>query len=154
MSHNWIECKVKYKTVDQQSGKDKTVNAPFLVDAVSYTEAEVRIYEELEKIVSGSFSIPSMKEANYSDVFFYKDGEIWCKGQVAFESETEKGTKKTVKTNVLVNADGVKDARARIEDKFKDSVVGHKIVSVAETKIEDIFSYFEPKEEDSTETDG
>ncbi|WP_290387099.1 DUF4494 family protein, partial [uncultured Muribaculum sp.] len=42
----WFECKVRYDKI-QENGSAKKVNEPYLVDALSFTEAEARIIEEV-----------------------------------------------------------------------------------------------------------
>lgn len=46
MSAIWYECKVKYRKTDD-IGSQKVTTEPYLVDAISYTEAESRINEEM-----------------------------------------------------------------------------------------------------------
>ena len=60
--NEWFECKVKYeRTMDD--GKVKKVNEPYLVDALSFTEAEERIIEERKHYMSGEFQVSDIKRA-------------------------------------------------------------------------------------------
>lgn len=66
--HTWFECKIRYeKTMD--NGMNKKVTEPYLVDALSFTEAEARIIEEMTPFISGEFTVSDIKRANYSELF-------------------------------------------------------------------------------------
>ena len=66
--HMWFECKIRYeKTMD--NGMNKKVTEPYLVDALSFTEAEARIIEEMTPFISGEFTVSDIKRANYSELF-------------------------------------------------------------------------------------
>ena len=57
---NWFECKVRYDKL-QENGSIKKVSEPYLVDALSFTEAEARIIEEQTPYISGDFSVSAVK---------------------------------------------------------------------------------------------
>lgn len=58
----WFETKVKYDTIDLSTGAPKAVTEPYLVDALSFTEAEARITEEIQPFVKGEFSVTAVKK--------------------------------------------------------------------------------------------
>ncbi len=66
--HNWFECKIRYEKV-AENGMNKKVTEPYLVDALSFTEAESRIIEEITPFISGEFTVADIKRANYSELF-------------------------------------------------------------------------------------
>jgi uncharacterized membrane protein YvbJ len=68
MMHNWFECKIRYEKV-MENGMNKKVTEPYLVDALSFTEAESRIIEEITPYISGEFTVSDIKRANYSELF-------------------------------------------------------------------------------------
>ncbi len=141
--NTWFECKVKYETVDEQTGKEKKVNLPYLIDAVSYTEAESRIHAEMVQYVRGEFSVPSIKKANYTDLFFYDDGDKWYKCKVVFVSIDEKaGKEKKVSNQMLVLASDLKEAYDRINESMNGMTVDFDITSIIESNIADVFPYF------------
>ncbi|WP_244880318.1 DUF4494 domain-containing protein [Saccharicrinis fermentans] len=113
--NTWFECKVRYEKIDEHTGKSIKVNAPYLIDAVSYTEAEKRIHEEMQKYISGEFSVKGIKPVNYSELFFYDYGQYWYKCKVMYVSiDKEAGREKKVANWMLVMADNVKEAYDRI----------------------------------------
>ena len=66
--HTWFECKVRYEKV-AENGMNKKVAEPYLVDALSFTEAEARIIEEMTPFISGEFTVSDVKRANFSELF-------------------------------------------------------------------------------------
>ncbi len=68
MMHNWFECKIRYEKV-MEDGKNKKVTEPYLVDALSFTEAEARIIEEMKPFITGEFTVSDIKRANYTELF-------------------------------------------------------------------------------------
>jgi hypothetical protein len=66
MSTTWYECKIKYRKTDETGGQKTT--EPYLVDALSYTEAESRINEEMSAYISEEFKITNIKVANYAEI--------------------------------------------------------------------------------------
>lgn len=102
---NLFECKVKYEKVDEASGQQKKVNETYLIDAVSFTEAESRIYQEMEKMISGEFAVTNIRKANYTEIFDNEDGDRWFKSKISFLSIDEKsGKEKKVSNQILVMA--------------------------------------------------
>lgn len=75
MMHTWFECKIRYEKV-MENGMNKKVTEPYLVDALSFTEAEARIIEEITPFISGEFTVSDIKRANYSELFFCEEGLI------------------------------------------------------------------------------
>ena len=65
---SWFECKVKFDKM-MDDGIQKTVTEASLVDALSFTEAEARITEEMQPYISGDFSVSAVRRVNLSDIF-------------------------------------------------------------------------------------
>lgn len=85
----WFECKVRYDKI-VENGTNKKVTEPYLVDALSFTEAEARIIEELKPYISGEFDVASIKRANYSEVVFADDADRWYECKVEFVTFDER----------------------------------------------------------------
>lgn len=144
---NWFEVKVKYQKIDEQ-GKEKKISEPYLVDAVSFTEAESRIYEELKPYLGEEFNILNIKRANYSDLFFYDSGDRWFKCKVVFVTlDEEKGVEKKMSNYMLVQATDIDEALSNLTKSMKDCTVDYNVQSVQETPIMDVFPYFKDDNE-------
>lgn len=138
---NLFECKVKYQKIDEQSGKEKKVTEKYLIDAVSFTEAEARIYKEMESMIRGEFMIMDIKRASFTEIFT-NEGDIWYKGKVTFISVDEKsGKEKKVSNQVLVMANNVDDAFKNIKEGMGTMTVDFVIDSITDSKILDFFPY-------------
>ncbi len=140
--NTWFECKVRYETIDEQTGKEKKITAPYLIDAVSYTEAEERIHAEMEQYVRGEFLVKKIIPVNYTDLFFYDDGQWWFKVKVYFVTIDEHaGKEKRVSNMMLVMADDVKQAWDRINESMKGMTVDYEIEGINKSNILDVFPY-------------
>ena len=119
MMHNWFECKVSYEKI-MEDGKQKKVTEPYLVDALSFTEAEARIIEELTPFISGEFVIKDIKRAKLSEIFFNENGDRFYKIKVYFITIDEKsGAEKKTATQMLTQASNLKEAIEVLEKGMK-----------------------------------
>ena len=108
--HNWFECKVSFEKI-MENGAQKKVTEPYLVDALSFTEAEARIIEEIRPFVSGEFTVTDIKRARLSELFFNENGDRFYKIKVYFITLDEKsGAEKKTAAQMLAQASNLKDA--------------------------------------------
>lgn len=143
MMHTWFECKVRYEKA-LENGMNKKVTEPYLVDALSFTEAEARIIEEVSPYISGEFTIADIKRANYTELFFCEEdsADRWFKCKLTFISLDEKsGAEKKTSSNVLVQAADLRDAVKKLDEGMKGSMMDYVISSMAETAIMDVFPF-------------
>lgn len=143
MIHKWFECKIRYEKI-AENGMNKTVTELYLVDALSFTEAEARIIEEITPFISGEFTVVGIKMANYSELF-YSDEEAadrWFKFKLVFTTLDERsGAEKNANAFVLVQASNTDDAVKKLHEGMKGTMADYSIGSVAETMIMDVFPY-------------
>ena len=140
----WFECKVKYTKINENNGKDERVTEPYLLDAISFAEAEKRIAEQMESMVSGEFSIKDIKKANYSDVFNYEAGDRWFKCKVLYvDIDEASGKEKKTSNYMLILADNVEHAYERLHESLADMIVPFEVPSIVESPIMDVFPYLE-----------
>jgi len=148
MMHNWFECKIRYEKV-MEDGKNKKVTEPYLVDALSFTEAEARIIEEMKPFITGEFTVSDIKRANYTELFTSDDdtADKWFKVKLYFITLDEKsGMEKKSASNVLVQAADLRDAVKRLDEGMKGSMADYEIANVAETAIMDVYPFAGNKE--------
>lgn len=142
---NWFECKVSYDKV-MENGVAKKVTEPYLVDALSFTEAEARIIEEMKPFISGEFLISDIKRARISELFFNETGDRYYKIKVYFITLDEKsGAEKKTAAQMLTQASDIKEAIAVLEEGMKGTMADYTIASVTETLLMDVFP-FAPQE--------
>ena len=139
--YNWFECKVRYEKL-LENGMQKMVTEPYLVDALSFTEAEARIIQEITPYMSGEFTISNIKRVKYAESFFNDEGDRYYKMRLYFISLDEKsGAEKKTAVNMLVQASTLKEAIEIIESEMEKSMVDYTIASAAETAIMDFYPY-------------
>ncbi|MBQ4082956.1 MAG: DUF4494 domain-containing protein [Bacteroidaceae bacterium] len=143
MMNKWFECKVKYvKTME--NGLEKPVKETYLVDAISFTEAEKRFIEEIRPFMSGEFEISDIKRVNYSEVFFCEaeSADKWFKCKLSFITLDEKsGAEKRSNSYALVQAGDLREAIKYLDEQMKGTIMDYQIASVTETLIMDVYPY-------------
>lgn len=143
MMHNWFTCKIRYEKT-MENGMQKKVTEPYLVDALSFTEAESRIIEEMTPFISGEFEVAGVAKANYNELFPSEEESacIWYKCKLWFKTLDEKsGAEKRTSFNVLVQASDLRDAIKKLDEGMKGTLIDYVIASVAETAIMDVYPY-------------
>lgn len=140
--HNYFEVKVRFEKLDQTSGKSKKVTEPYIIDAVTFTEAEASIYTKLEELISGEFKIKAISQTKITDIFEYESGEYWFKCTVVYlDVDEDSGKEKKVSVIMLVSADDVREAYERTHESLKDMVVPFEVKKVEKSNIADVFPY-------------
>ena len=135
---NWFECKVRYDKM-MENGLQKKVNEPYMVDALSFTEAEARIIEELTPFISGDFSVSAVKRTKISEIF-WDDSDKWYLVKVAFITIDEKtAVEKKTTSLILVAASDFKGALDNFMEGMKGTMADFEVVSIAETPIMDVY---------------
>ena len=148
MSVIWYECKVKFAKTDE-NGVQKKVNEPYLLDAISYTEAESRIMEIMSQYVSEEFKITNIKVANYSEIQPFENADRWYKSKVALIAyDEESGKERKTSIYILVQANDIKEAYDNTIHVMQGTMGDYTILSIMESPIMDVFPYFSGEEED------
>lgn len=138
---NWFECKVSYEKT-MENGLQKKVSEPYLVDALSFTEAESRITEEIKPYISGEFTISDIKRARLNEIFFNDAGDRYYRVKVFFITLDEKsGAEKKTAVQMLAQASDIKEAIAVVEEGMKGTMADYTIATVAESPLMDIFPF-------------
>ena len=140
----WFICKVKYQKQDEK-GKATNVSEQYLVDALSFTEAEARIYEKLGSVISDEFFINNISKSNLTDVFYYEDADVWYKCKMTYALEVEGsgrqpgGKEKKVVNYVLLTAANAKQAYERVYESLNNMLVEFQVPDVVESPIVEVF---------------
>ena len=136
---NWFECKVRYDKL-QENGAAKKVNEPYLVDALSFTEAEARITEEQRPFISGEFSVSAVKRTKIAEIFFLEGGDRWYLVKVGFITIDEKtAAEKRSNSLILVQASNFKEAYDNFVKGMAGTMADYEIVSITETPLMDVY---------------
>jgi len=149
-THNWFEGKVKYVKTGED-GKEKKVSETYLVDAVSYTEAEARIFTEMETFIQGPFILSSLKKSNIVEIVPSDDenDDRWFKGKVAIlDADELTGKEKRTNQYSLIAAKDINTALTSLEESMSTYIVPYEIASISDTNIFDVFPYFKNEDDE------
>jgi len=139
----WFECKVKYVKIDDD-GRERKVNEVYLVDAVTFTDAETRIIQQMQTMVRGEFIVDNIKKSNIVEIYPHENGEWWFKAKIGIITIDENaGKEKKINNYFLVAADDIKQALQRLEEGLSYILVPYQTTSLAVSTIVDVFPYFE-----------
>ena len=144
---NWFLCKIRYDKV-MEDGLQKKVTEQYVVDALSFSEAEANIIEEMSSYISGEFEVVEIDRCVYKEIFFSDDeaADKWYKAKLKFittDEKTDKEKKSTV--NYLVQAGSFEGARKNIDEVMGGTMIDYIIDTVSETSIMDVFEYVSSK---------
>lgn len=144
MTANWFEAKVKYVKAGED-GKERKISEMYLLDAMSYTEAESRITESLREMIQGDFYIAGLKKSNITELVESNDGndDKWYKAKVAIiDADQISGKEKKSSQYYLVAGADIDSALANLHKSLSTYVVPCEIASITDTTIMDVFPYF------------
>lgn len=147
MSTVWFECKVKYRKIDE-TGKQKVVTEPYLVDALSFTEAESRINAEMANYISEEFKVVNIKVANFSEIHPFENADRWFRSKISLLAyDEESGKERKTNLYMLIQANDVKEAFENTEQVMQNTMGEYTIPAIAESPIVDVFPFFSGEEE-------
>lgn len=135
----WFECKIRFDKI-QENGSVKRVTESYLVDALSFTEAEARIIEEQTPFVSGDMTIPAIKKTNIVEIFPDDTADKWWLVKYNIITIDERSAKeRRTAVYVMVQADSQQAATDRFLKGMKGTMADFEIGKVAETKIMEVY---------------
>lgn len=139
--NSWFTVKVKY-TKQLENGTFKRVSEPYILAAMTFTDAEARIYEELGTTIRGEFLVTGIARTDIHDIFAYDDSDSWYKCKVSYDKiDDEADKKKTITQNFLVSASNVKESYERIVESLSTLMIDFQITSIIASPIVEIFPY-------------
>lgn len=137
--NNWYECKVKYEKM-LETGTQKKVSEAYLVDAMSFTEAENRIIEEMTPFINGEFEVSAVKKDRISELFIDPEGDKWYRCKVMFITLDEKsGVEKKSASVMLVQAKDFQMAVRNLQEGMKGTMSDWEINTIQETALMDVY---------------
>lgn len=129
---------IKYDKM-QENGSVKRVSEKYIADALSCTDAEARVTEEMQPFISGDFLATSVKTTPIAEIFNL-DAERYYLAKVAFITVDEKtAQEKRSISQILVGASDFKEAYDNFLDGMKGTMADYEIVSLSETQIIEVY---------------
>ena len=151
----WFETKVKYQKT-MEDGSEKVVSEAYVVDALSFTEAESAIIDEMSVYVSGELKVSGIGKACYGEIFFsdIDDDDKWYKAKLQFITIDEKSEKeKRSNITYLVQAKSLARALRYIDEVMGKTMIDYDVVGLNETKLMDVFEHHAPNEKKEEKND-
>ena len=137
---NLFECKVAYHKI-VENGLQKKVTDTFMVDALSFTEAEARVIEEVTPYGSGDMDVASVKKTKISEIFRDDTADKWYLVKVAFITFDEKtAVEKRAISQILTAGANFKNAYDNFMEGMSGTMADFEIVSITETPILDVYA--------------
>lgn len=149
ITSNWFEVGIRYQKT-QEDGSEKSVTEKYAIDALSFTEGESAITEEMAAYISGEFKVKSMQEASYREVFFSDkdDDDCWYKAKLQFISFDDKSNKeKRSNVTYLVQAKSMHRAISNIDEVMGKTMIEYEIIGLSKTNVFDVFEHKTKEEE-------
>lgn len=139
----WFKCVAQYVKIDDD-GRERKVSEAYLIDAVTYTDAEARIIQQLATMVRGEFVIKQITQTNIAEIFPREDGGTYYTGKISIVTIDERaGKEKRITESFLIEAQDFKHALKAFETGLSYILVPYEITSLAVSNIVDVFPYFE-----------
>lgn len=136
---NYIETRIRYDKVCQGGAVRKTTEA-YLVDALSFTEAEARITEEVRPYISGDFNVSAVRKSKVAEVYRDDNGDKWYRCKLMFITIDERaGVERRTASVIMVQAIDFRNALENLLDCMKGTMADFEIAEIAETKIMDVY---------------
>lgn len=151
----WFETKVKYQKT-MEDGSEKVVSEAYVVDALSFTEAESAIIDEMSVYVSGELKVSGIGKAGYGEIFFsdVDDDDKWYKAKLQFITIDDKSEKeKRSNITYLVQAKSLARALRYIDEVMGKTMIDYDVIGLNETKLMDVFEHHAPNEKKEEKND-
>lgn len=141
MMKAWYSCKVKYQKVDQQGNQIKAIDT-YLIQAISYTDAETRLYEIMDQMIRVEFQVVAISKANFEDILDNEEGFDWYKVKAsALSYDEDSGKERKITSYYLINAENIGVSLEKAKTYFDESINDYTVQSVAVTTIVDVFPF-------------
>ncbi|MGM9745510.1 MAG: DUF4494 domain-containing protein [Paludibacteraceae bacterium] len=140
--YTWFTVKVKFDR-QGENGLITPTTEPYLVDAISYAEAEKRIFEEVKPYAtSGELEIKDIRKTKIAELFYNEGGDKWFRCKINYISiDEDKGIEKKMPQIMMVQASDFKNAVDTLIERMKGTLGEYEIASITVTNILDVFAY-------------
>lgn len=139
----WFECKIKFDR-EVESGEIKSVTEPYIVEALSFTEAEARIIKETTPYLTagGELTVTAVNKKKYANIVTNETGDKWYRTKTNYITlDEKKGVEKRIAEFNLIQASDLEEGLKNLVEFMKDSLGDYEISMIQETTILDVFRY-------------
>ena len=140
---DWFTVKIKYLKQNPEDGSIQTKGEAYMLNALSFTEAEARLQGILEEYIP-EYNLLTCAKTNIQDVIVDEAFDYFFKVKVSYISvDPDSGKEKKINENYIIQANGLKEAYDKMEERLKGSIVDWQIPSITKTNVVDVFPYVE-----------
>lgn len=136
----WFECRVKYDKM-QQNGQVKKITESYLLNALSFAEAEARIVDKMTPYISGDFTVSAVKKTKIAEIFNKDMDRFWLARVEFIQIDEKTGNEKASITEMLVGASDFDEALLVFKEGMNGTVSDYELVSLSESAILEVFDY-------------
>lgn len=139
----WFEVKLRYDKV-HKDGYEKKVTESYVVEALSFGEAEKTAIEFLGGYVSGEIQVVNINPMKFREVFFNEQESCdrYYKAILQFITNDEQTEReKHIQVYYLVQASSFDNCKDSIRTIMDGTMVDYQIASVSETKVIDVIEH-------------
>ena len=139
----WFEAKLRYDKV-HNNGSEKKVTESFVIEALSFGEAEKIALESLGSSVSGEIQVININPTKFNEVIFSEEESCdrYYKAKLQFITIDEKtGNEKPKHFYYLVQASSFDNCKDTIRKMKQSTLIDYQIAAVSETKIVDVVEH-------------
>ena len=135
---NYFEVKITFdKTLE--NGKEKKVTECYIVNAVSFTDAEAKVIHHVQDVITGLYKVKSIRKYKVAEIVPSELGDTYFKCKLNFITLDEKsGSEKKTAVYMLVDAENLDKAKTMLVEHMKSTMSDYSIEKIEETKIVDV----------------
>lgn len=151
MGKTWFSVRVVYDRTNEKGMKEKAKEL-YLIDALSFTEAEARAIGEMKPFAEGELRVTAMKIEDIAEIFnsVADNDDKWYRVKVHFITVDNEGKQKKTAHIYMIKGKMTEDAMRILHERMKGTMIDYVIHSVSETQYVDVFFYEEENVTDET----
>jgi hypothetical protein len=139
--------KIKYLKQNPEDGSISSKSEEYILNALSFTEAEARLQKILEEYVP-EYNLLKVAKSNVQDVIIDESKDYFFKLKVSYLSaDPDSGKEKKIVEPYLIQADSIQDAHEKMAARLQGSIVDWELTNISKTNIVDCFPYIEEQEQ-------
>lgn len=145
--NKWYLCKVSYDRQADDIGMKK-VTESYLVDALSFTEAEERVIKEVTPFVSvGELEVVNIRPMRLAELLLDERSDKFYRAKVDLTTVDSNGNEHTASSAMIVQADSLLEGTKSLLAHLDSGVSSYELVSIGELDILDVYQYVAPPAE-------
>ena len=126
----------------------KKVTESYLVDALSFTEAEERVIKEVTPFVSvGELEVVNIRPMRLAELLLDEESGKYYRAKVDLTTIDSAGQERKVGTAMVVQADSLLEGTKSLLAHLDSGVSAYELVSIGELDILDVYRYIAPEEQ-------